>query len=430
MQARTARVVLAAAVAIVVGYVIAAWTPGGVPSDFAAQYVGGTLLREGHAAELYNVAAQAAVRRQVLPASAGNLEYVHSPPVAAAVAPLTLLGAHDAFRLWSVAQLLMVVAAVVIAARAAPRVTGRDARVRLLAIGATACAGFGTAVLLALGQIDGVQALGVALAYSQWRRGHYGWGGFWLAVTAATGKPQLALGLAALLVGWRDRRALFGAASGVVAALAGCLVIAGPSGTAAFVGASVSQFGAWHLATMPALVGLAGSWLGDTAAAHALGAAGSVVAIAVAFDLGRRVRSDTSLIAPALVAAAVLSQLAAPHTYAYDLALLAPVATMAMATAAWRDSADPRLGWSRLATVGTLWLAINIGAYVDSADAAHAPPGQLTAWMLLGAAAVAIRAAGGVRGRAATWRSTARVRSPQLPRWGAEPAEAELTSPR
>lgn len=429
MQARTARVILAAAVAIVVGYVIVSWTPGGVPSDFAEQYVGGTVLREGHAADLYNAASQAAVRRRVLPADSGSLEFIHSPPVAAAVAPLTLLNARDAFRVWSAAQLLMVVAAVAIAARATPGVAGRDARVRLLAIAATACAGFGTAVLLALGQIDGTQTLGIALGYSQWRRGHHGWAGFWLAVTAATGKPQLALGLAAFLIGWRDRRALWGAASGLAAALAACLVIAGPSGSAGFVGACVSQFGAWHLATMPALVGVAGSWLGDTAAAHALGLAGSAVAVALAFGLGRSVHRDTSRLEPAYVAAAVLSQLAAPHTYAYDLVLLAPAATIAMATAMCRDATVPRTRWSRLATVGALWLAINLAAFADAADAAHAPPGQLTAWMLVAAAAVAIRAAGGLGRHHATWRRGVRRVSPRTRQLGAEPAGAEFASP-
>lgn len=407
MHPRLARLILAAAAAIVLGYVVVSWTQTRVPTDFAQQYVAGTLFRDGHGADLYDAAAQAAVRHRVLPASAGSLEFGYPPPIAAAVAPLTLLGPPDAFRVWSAAQLALLIAAAVIAARAVPQTAGRSERLKLFAIAAASCAGFGTGVLVALGQIDGVQAVGVALAYSQWRRERYAWGGFWLAMTAASVKPHLALGLAAFVVGWQDRRVLRGAASGVVAALAGYVAIAGVGGIATFVRGSVSQIGAWHLATMPATVGLAGSWLGDTATAQAFGLLGSVAAIVLASVLGRALRRDTSRLEPAFVGAVVLSQLAALHTYVYDLALLAPAATVAMATAMSRDETTPRPGRSRLAIVGGLWLAINLAAYVDAQDAAHAPPGQLTAWVLLVAAAVAIRATIG-HGHPATTRHDVR----------------------
>ena len=185
MHPRFARLILAAAAAIVLGYVVVSWTQTSVPTDFAQQYVAGTLFRDGHGADLYDAAAQGAVRHRVLPANAGSLEYGYPPPVAAVVAPLTLLGPLDAFRVWSAAQLALLVAAAVIAARAVPPTTGRSERVKLLAVAAAACAGFGTGVLVALGQIDGIQAVGVALAYSQWRRERYSLGAFWLAVTVA-----------------------------------------------------------------------------------------------------------------------------------------------------------------------------------------------------------------------------------------------------
>lgn len=386
----------AAAAAIVFAYVVVAWSQSRVPPDFSQQYVAGTLLRTGHGADLYNVALQNAVRKRVLPASSGSLQFVYSPAVAVVAAPFTVLDPRDAFRAWSAAQLALIVAAVVVATRAAPVVV-RDARSRLLLAAAVACAGYGTAVLLALGQIDGLQTLGVAVAYSEWRRGHHSWGGFWLTVTVLTGKPHLAFGLAAFLVGWQNRRVLWGATVGVVTAVPMFLIISGVGGTGAFVRAAGTQLGAWHLATMPALVGLAGSWLGDTLVAHVVGAAASLVAIAIAFLLGRVVRSDRLRLEPALVGAAVLSQLAAPHTYVYDLVLLAPLAAVAMATAISRDKTVPRAGASRFTVIGCLWVAINVAAYADAADAAHAPPGQLTACVLLFAAATAIWAAGGLR---------------------------------
>jgi hypothetical protein len=396
MQDRHARVMFAAAAAIVFAYIVVAWSQSSVPPDFSQQYVAGTLLRTGHGADLYSVALQNAVRKRFLPASSGSLQFVYSPAVAFVAAPFTLLDPRDAFRAWSAAQLAMIVAAVVIATRAAPVVV-RDARSRLGVAAVAACAGYGTAVLLALGQIDGLQTLGIALAYSEWRRGRHSWGGFWLAVTVLTGKPHLAFGLAAFLLGWQDRRVLQGAIVGAVTAFATFLLTSGVGGTAAFVRAAASQLGEWHLATMPALIGLAGSWLGDTLLAHAAAAAASVVAVAIAFLLGRVVRSDRLRLEPALVGAALLSQLAAPHTYAYDLVLLAPLAGIAMATAIGRDRTAPRAGASRLTVIGWLWLAINLAAYADATDAAHAPPGQLTAWVLLVAAATAIRAAGGLR---------------------------------
>lgn len=90
-------------------------------SDFTAIYVGGTLLREGHGAAIYDQTLQAPLHAALIaPLQRGNLPFVSPPLAAAAVVPLTLLPLTAAYRLWQALQLLMLAVAVLVATRAAP----------------------------------------------------------------------------------------------------------------------------------------------------------------------------------------------------------------------------------------------------------------------------------------------------------------------
>src|SRR5207302_1963374 len=80
------------------------------------------------------------------------------------------------------------------------------------------------------------------------------------------------LGLAALMIARRDRRLLAGAAAGVAAVAAACIVVAGPSDCAGFMRIAVGSAGRWNLASMLGFTGLFGSWLGDRGMAHAVAA--------------------------------------------------------------------------------------------------------------------------------------------------------------
>ena len=307
-------------------------------------------------------------------------------PLAAAVAlPVSLLSLQAAYRLWSLLQLALLVAAVVVAIRAAP---GRRSLppLTLIAVGLGALACLGTLATLLLGQWDGLSALGLAVAYACLRGRRPATAGAVLAVTALVAKPHLALGLAAFVIGMRDRRLLLGAAGGVVASLLLSLLVASPAGIAGFVGAAIHSTTRWQLANMVSLVGISGAIAGNGTASHVLAAVGSVVAVAIAAALGSAARSRPARLEAALAGAAVLSLLASPHAYWDDLALLVPALAWSFTALAARPGGARRLG----AGVVAAWIAISVAAFVDIASDAARPWGVLTPWVLIGAAALAI----------------------------------------
>src|SRR6202011_2505487 len=125
-------------------------------------------------------------------------------------------------------------------------------------------------------------------------------GGAVLAATAAIAKPHLAVGLAALLLGWRDRRVLSGAALGLGVVALASLASVGPAGLGGFAGAVARDAGRWPLASLLGFTGLTGSWLGNGAAAELLAAAGSVAALGGCLVLGHRLRRDCGALEPCL----------------------------------------------------------------------------------------------------------------------------------
>ena len=200
-----ATVVATAAIALLAAYV-ALWS--GVTranigtSDFTATYVGATLMREGHGAAMYDETLQAPLHAALIaPLQRGNLPFVNPPLAAAAVVPLTLVPLTAAYRIWQAAQLLMLVAAVVIALRAAPWPAHLRRRGVEGATALAALAGTGTLSLGLLAQWDGFTALGLAGAYALWRRDRGLAGGAVLAATAAIAKPHLAIGLGSTAAG-------------------------------------------------------------------------------------------------------------------------------------------------------------------------------------------------------------------------------------
>jgi hypothetical protein len=400
-QRLTAVVIAAMALSILVAYTVM-WVDvsqahiGG--SDFTATYVGGTLLREGHGAAIYDQTLQAPLHAALIaPSRGGNLAFVYPPPAAVLVLPLTLLPLTAAYRVYQVGQLLMLALAVVIAARAAPWPLSRQRRFVPVVAGLAALAGQGSLALGLLGQWDGLSALGLAAAYALWRRDARFAGGAVLAASAAIAKPHLALGLAALLIGWRERRVLAGAASGVMAMLVVSLATVGPAGFGAFLASTQADASRWPLASMLGFTGLFGSWLGDGAATQLLAAACTVLALAGCVLLGRRLARDRSALEPCLAAATVLSLLASPHLLTHDLVLLAPVMVGLLAWAAVRDGPiawpGPHGRW-----VLTGWLMLCLAAAIDLGSEAAAPPGRVVPWALLGMAGVLIWRLRRVRG--------------------------------
>lgn len=364
-------------------------------SDFTSSYVAGMLLRHQGGAAVYDLATQTALRNQLIaPVTNGQVPFVDGPPAAALVAPVTVLSLTAAYRLWTALSLLILALAVAIASRSAPwrRTTPQVWRV---AAGMAAMASFGTWTLLLQGQWSSLTALGLALAYRDWRHGHEVRGAVILVLAAGIAKPHLALGLAAFLIGWRRRRVILGALTGLATLAVASLAVVGTAGVIAFAGLATAQGGAWDLARMLSFIAIPGSIAGNGTTSEVIGLCGTAVACVIAWALGDLARRRPERFDRALIAAAVLSLLGAPHAYAQDLVMLAPVLVWAIALAGERS----------LAMVG-IWAVITAAAAVDLMDGGAFPPGPLAALTLIGVAVIACLAA---------WRPGLTVREPGTP---------------
>jgi hypothetical protein len=353
--------------------------------DFTNTYVGATLFREGLGASMYNLALQAGLYARVVGTANGRyLPFDAAPLAAVMAAPVTLLGLDTAYRVWSLLQFGLIAAAVVVAVRASSGEVPVE-RDRRVAVGLIALACMGTCSTLLEGQLDGVAALGLAVFYALLKRRRMGAAGAVLAVSSLLAKPHLALGLAAFALAWRDRRLILGMLAGGAATLALSLLAVGAGGIAGFLGDLGSQVAPWPLASMVSLIGIAGSFLGQTSAAHVAGAVGSLAAMAVAATLGAAVRSRPQRLEAALAGATVLSLLASPHAYVDDVALLVPAAAWSLTALATRaDDVRPLRN-----AVLAVWAAISVAAYLLVTGEVPLLSG-LTPWTLIAAAGLAI----------------------------------------
>jgi hypothetical protein len=133
---------------------------------------------------------------------------------------------------------------------------------------------------------------------------------------------------------------------------------------------------------MLSFIAIPGSIAGNGTPSVVIGLCGTAVACVVAWALGDLARRHPQRFDRALIAAAILSLLGAPHAYAQDLVMLAPVLVWAIALA----------GDRRLALIG-VWAAISAACAVDLIDGGAFPPGPLAAWALIAVAVIACLAA-------------------------------------
>jgi hypothetical protein len=339
------------AVALLTSYIVG-WAAGTTPqhaADFSSTYTAAVIVRSGDIGHMYAAQEQARVGAEVLAPGQLALPYSEMPAGAVLAVPLTLLPLSLAFRVWAALQLMLVVVAAVIAARAAPSMRPVTARRLLLPI-AIAVAGAGTANLIDVGQWTGVNALGLALAYRSWRNGSYAGGSIWLTLTALMAKPHLAVGLFIFLLGWGNRRAIVAAVVTGAAVLLSFVAIVGVSGLrdAVMLSAGYSARGG------TTLLSLASMWYDDTAATFAIGLMACAAALVLCFLIGRRAR-DPRWFGAALAAAAALSLLATPHAFLYDQVMLVP------AVAWWLVSLGSQPAAARIRsrlTVALLWIVV------------------------------------------------------------------------
>jgi hypothetical protein len=358
-------------------------------SDFTSTYMGATLLRQGQGTRMYDETLQAPLHaRLIAPGDhEGNLPFVNPPGAALLALPVSALDLPAAYRVWSLLQLVLLALGVAAAVRAAPWPASAG-RTLKLAAWLAGTAGAGAANTLLLGQWDGLLTLGVGMAYAAWRRDRAAAAGAWLGAVALLAKPHLFFGVAAFLVGRRDRRAI----SGAVAALLGVgvlsLLLAGPHGMVDFARISLGGTDRWPLRSLLGFTGLFGSWLGNAPAAHALAALCSVVAVAGCGVLGARSR-QASRFEPALAGTLALTLVASPHLLGQDLALLGPAAAWTIAWAASRDRRATTWPGATGLRVLVLWVLLNCTAALDFGNSQPAPPGRIVpvALALLGAVA-------------------------------------------
>jgi hypothetical protein len=350
-------------------------------SDFAGTYVAATLIRTGHAEQIYDPAAE---RRALVQsgASAGHDDIpFENPPGAAVLAvPFTLLSAGVAWRAWSILQLLLVALSLWLVARAAPWPAALP-RMPRVAIALIALAGFGTGLVLLEGQWDGLSVVGLAIAYVAWRQGRPGLAGFALGFTAAIAKPQLVIGIAAYMLGRRDWRGIAGATAGAAVTVVIGLLAGGPHGLTSFISAVATPHDS-PTAEMQGSSGLFGSLLGQAPGVFFLSIAAGLAAAAVAGWLGAIARNRAHLFEPSLCAAVALSLFASPHLLGHDLTLLAPVLIGGLAWLAGRPTEAAWPGPGTLVVIAG-WALLSVATMADLGQNTVGLPGRATPWALL-----------------------------------------------
>ena len=390
---------IAALSAVVLGTYAAQWLS--VPaswqrgSDFSASYVAAQLWRDGQGDQLYNQTLEAQRHAAInSPGFVTDLPFITPPLTAVLAAPLTPLNPQAAYHAAAVIEVLLLVAAAVVASRAAPWPPGTGLGQRPL-MTVAALASVATLAVALLAQWDGVCAVAVATAYAMWRRGRPGWAGFALAFGICLVKPHLGVGLAAFLIGRRDRHAVAGAAGAIALEGTASLVLVGPAASRAWFGALALSLGHSPPASTQGVSGFFASWLGWGPVTVVLATIAAVAAVGACAVLGARSRTAPRLLEPALGGAVALSLLAAPHLLGHDLALLIPVFVWLVAAATAADAAGggrwPGRGAGRL-LVG--WAAFNVVALLDLGNGAPAPPGRLVPIALAAAGVAAWRQTG------------------------------------
>lgn len=353
-------------------------------SDFTSFYGAATLLRDGHGAGIYNPAFQESMHRAlVAPDRIGNLPFVDPPAAAAILLPLTYLPLDLAYHLWALVEFCLLAVAAMIAAASAPWPARTPRRWKYAAVLA-GMAGAGTYSVVVQAQWTPVIALGLSLAYRQWRAGNKASGAFLLVVAAGLTKPHLALVLGAFLLGWRDRRLLSGALAGVAIAVLANLAVAGPQGLTGFVNLALTSQSQWALSTYTSFISIPALLFGNSSTTRVAAAVFALLACAVGWRLGSTVRRRASRLEPALAAAALLSLLAAPHALLHDTVMLAPCVVWMLAWAA-SNLSSARMSRSPFMVAGA-WGTITAAGLVSLVVGDAVPPGWIVSLALVAVA--------------------------------------------
>ncbi|MBV8195719.1 MAG: DUF2029 domain-containing protein [Candidatus Dormibacteraeota bacterium] len=357
----------------------AAGAAGVAHGDFDARYAAAVLLRSGQAATAYSSLSNGL-------SAEGGLPALWMPPALLLVLPLSWLPLPVAAAIWDALQVtLLAAAAALVAFR-----TDLDADISFRWRAGAALLGFagaGTLEIVALGQWDGVPALGLALGWIALQRDRDQPAMIVVAATALAGKPHLAAGVIIWMIARRPRTVLsFGLVAIATAVLSVALVPApalvdwmrnllSPSDIA------ITRTGAG----LPGLVTMLG---GSGSVTSVLAVVTSLAALAVCALLGRRQRAAPG--AAVFASVLTLSLLASPHTYPYDLVLLAPGVVAMLVSRARQPAAERSL---RVTAISAWWILLSGAAFVEVVPlGSFDPKPYLPLVLIAGAAAAGISA--------------------------------------
>ena len=284
-------------------------------SDFTIGYSVGTMIRTGHAADVYDQARLGAVLQRIVPGEPIDPRLPFNQPLAAGLlfVPLSLLPIDLALRVWQVASLGILLLAFV-CLQWTVRLPGRAPLLGWVALLASAPAW----ATLTEGQLTPLLVLGAALlvvAGSSDRVALAGAGAALLAI-----KPQYLPAYLLVLLAWRRWACGLAALAGAGAILLSPLAAGGPAALAAM---AHSAFAGDRLVPLQ----LMESWVGPLAAVLPTPVAGRVgLALFALTTVGLTAIAWRRPVAAAVATACLcgfLAILGSPHSLPHDLVLLA-----------------------------------------------------------------------------------------------------------
>ena len=325
--------------------------------DFSAFYTAGRILREGRAADLYDPATQSAVQWEFATDTdlrQGPLPYICPPYEALLFVPLTFLPYAEAFVLWNVLNLALLVMIAVLLRRLLPSLRGTplwDWFLILLAF-------FPVFINFLQGQDAILLLLLFVLGFRALERNADFLAGCWLGVGVF--KYHFVVPLVLILMVWKGRKLLSGFVATASAASLISLALVGWRGALkypayAWYVVSVPGYGQTPVGLMTNLVGLLTGWsfLGGAARPlRWLAIAASVALLIAVMCMRRLARADTSPVFFRLsFACAVIATVLVPYlTNTHDLCLLVlPLAVLADHCAA---------GWAERRTVKSFLIPV------------------------------------------------------------------------
>lgn len=300
--------------------------------DFTAFYTAGRMLRLGRGDKLYDPVAQQAVQREFTAESEirrGPLRYIHPPFEALLFVPLALLPYPEAFALWDVFNLGMVVAAALLLRGMVPALRKAQQWEIILAL----LAFFPIFANFFQGQDAILLLLLTVLAFRAMNHRADFVAGCWLG--AGLFRYQLVLPLVLILAMWGRRRLVAGFLAAGAAAFLLSLAIVGRAAWQypAYIWAWSSDlgFGRTPPSLLPNLLGLITGWSRVENAQVPLRLAVLALSAGLLIIVARmrRMASDPLLLNLSLTCAVTTAVLVGYNTSTYDLALLVlPLAWM------------------------------------------------------------------------------------------------------